>query len=439
MRLVIRYGKDGLDVELPDANVAHVLRLNRLPVISDPMAAVRDAVCAPIDSAPLAELARARRDACIVVSDITRPVPNEVLLPPILDTLEAAGLAPDDILLLVATGLHRANTKAELVEMGLGEALARGIRVENHDARDLDDHVDLGETSLGIPALVDRRYVEADLRILTGLVEPHLMAGYSGGRKAICPGLCAADTIMQWHGPAMLDPPEACAGNLRNNQVHSQALEVARMAGGADMIVNVTLDEERNVTGIYAGDMEAAHLAAMAQAERQTKVVIDKPVDIVVTTNAGYPLDLTFYQGIKGMIGALPIVKESGTIIIAQENAEGIGGLEFTEMMLGMTSPAEYMRRAFAGEVCGIDQWQVQEQEKVLRHCEVFNYSTGIDRETQNRLFVTPIDSVEEGIEKALARHGPEARIAVIPEGPYVLACLRDDIVGSRTVGEMVA
>lgn len=424
MKLRLRYGKEGLEVELPDANVAHVLRLNRLPVIEAPQATLREALAAPLGCAPLAELARGRRDACLVVSDLTRPVPNAVLLPPILDALQSAGLRPAQTLVLVATGLHRENTEAEFEAMGLGEALARGVRVENHVARAPAGHVFLGATSLGIPAWVDRRYVHADLKIITGLVEPHLMAGYSGGRKAICPGLCAVETVLRWHSPQMLEPHEARAGNLTGNRVHQQALEVARLAGGADLTVSVTLDEQRRITGLYAGDLEASHLAATEQARRQTQVTIPQPVDIVVTTGAGYPLDLTFYQGIKGMIGALPIVKPGGTIIIAQENAEGIGSPEFTELMLGLDDPHEHMRRALCQDASCVDQWQLHEQEKVLRCAEVLSYSTGLDPDTQRRLFVEPVESVEAGVARALDRHGPQARIAVIPEGPYVLTQL---------------
>lgn len=426
MHLTLRYGRHGLDVDLPDRNVAHVLRLNPVPPLPDPVAATRAVLRDPLGTPPLVDLARGRRDACLVVSDITRPVPNAVLLPPILDALETAGLGPERILVLVATGLHRGNSRDELVQMGLGDALARGISIVNHDARDAASHRHLGVTSGGIPVWVDQRYLQADLKLLTGLVEPHLMAGFSGGRKAICPGLCGVETVMAWHSPRMLEPPEACAGKLAGNPVHEQALEVARMAGGADLIVNATLDERRQVTGVYAGELEAAHLAAVAQAERQTRVVLDAPVDIVVTTAAGWPLDLTFYQGVKGMVGALPITRPGGTIIIAQENAEGIGGPEYAELMLGITDPHDYMARAFRGEVCSIDQWQLHEQEKVLRRCQVLNFSEGLPRDVQQRLFVTPVDSVEAGVAQALAKHGPDARIAVIPEGPYVLACLRE-------------
>lgn len=449
MNINLRYGRDGLPVELPEANVKHVLRMNELPVIADPRAAAAAALREPIGSAPLAELAQGRRNAVIVVSDLTRPVPNALLLPPVLDCLRESGMAAEDITILVATGLHRGNTEVELAEMLGPEVMASGCRIENHAARDKESQVDLGMTPGGIPVKVDRRYVEADLKILTGLIEPHLMAGYSGGRKAICPGLCAAETIMAWHSPRMLDPEEARAGNLHGNPVHAEALAVADMANGtagpvmqyvtpAVFMVNVVMNERREITGLFAGEMREAHLAGMERAEQQTKVALDGPVDIVITTSAGYPLDLTFYQGVKGLLAALPIVKPGGTIIIAQENAEGIGGPEFTELILGQGDLEDFIEKAFAGHLCSIDQWQLQEMHKVCRHASVFSYSSGVPINVQRELFVEPVASVEQAVADALARHGAEATIAVIPEGPYVLACLRDDLVGRRTVREMV-
>ncbi|MEN6642431.1 MAG: nickel-dependent lactate racemase [Armatimonadia bacterium] len=436
MHLLMRYGKDGLSVDLPDRNVKHVLRLRELPVVERPEAALREALRKPIGCAPLVEVAQGRSDAVIVVSDLTRPVPNKVLLPPILEALEEAGLPAERVLVLVATGLHRANTEAELLEMLGPEVLASGCRIENHVARDAESHAQLGRTARGIPVQVDRRYVEADLKMLTGLIEPHLMAGYSGGRKAICPGLCSVETVMAWHSAEMLDPAEACAGNLRGNPVHEEALAIAEMAGGADFVVNAVLNEGREVVGVFAGEMRQAHVAGMGLAEQQAKVALPEPVDIVITSAAGYPLDLTFYQGIKGMVAALPVVKPGGSVIIVQENAEGIGGPEFAELMLGMDSLEGYLGRLFSGEICLIDQWQLQEMEKVCRRATVYSVSS-LPAETQRKLFVEPAGTVEGAVERALAVHGPEATIAVIPEGPYVLACLEDDMVGRTNVREM--
>ncbi len=418
MITTLRYGRDGLEVELPEGNVAHVLRQRPLPTLDDPMAATRDALAQPIGAAPLAEIARGRRDACIVVSDLTRPVPNAVILPPVLETLADAGLPPERVTILVATGLHRPNTEAELREMLGDEVMASGCAIVNHDARADGEQMDLGRTARGTPALVDRRYVEADLKILTGLVEPHLMAGYSGGRKAICPGIAGRDTIMVFHGPALLEPPAARAGNLVANPVHEEALAVAGLAGGADLIVNVTIDERRAITGVFAGEMRAAHVAAMARCEAQTKVVLDRPADIVVTSGGGYPLDLTLYQSTKGIVAAGPICRDGGTIIIAQQNAEGLGSDDFAALITCGDVHA-CIRDALAGTPIRIDTWQLHVVEKVLRRCRVISISDLPERDA-GRMPFARAETVEEAVAQAL------------------LACLASDSVGRMTVGEML-
>ncbi len=437
MITTLRYGRQGLRVELPNERVSDVLRQRPMPAIEDPTAATREALAEPIGTAPLVEVARGRGDACIVVSDLTRPVPNRAILPPILETLTDAGLPPERVTILIATGLHRPNTDEEIAEMLGDEVLASGCEIVNHRAREADEQAHLGETSRGIPAFIDRRYVEADLKILTGLVEPHLMAGYSGGRKSICPGVAGCDTIMGFHSPRLLEPPQARAGNLVANPVHEEALAIADLAGGADMIVNVTLDEERAITGIFAGEMRAAHAAAMALCERQTKIVIEQPVDVVVTCGGGYPLDLTLYQGTKGIVAAGLICREGGTIIIAQQNAEGLGSDEFA-WLITLDDVHEYIRAALDGADICIDAWQLHAVEKTLRRCTVINVSELPPADARRTPFASA-ESVEEAVEQALKDHGPTARIAVMPEGPYVLGVLASDPVGQMTVAEMLA
>ncbi len=421
MLVNLSYGKTGLQVELPDRNVRHVLEMPKLPPVPDPGAAVVAALADPIGTAPLAELAAGRKDAIIVVSDITRPVPNSVLLPPLLSGLVEVGLAPEEILILIATGLHRPNTDDELAEMLGPQVMSFGCRIENHQARDVDAHVSVGVTSRGTEARVDARYLQADLRILTGLVEPHLMAGYSGGRKSICPGISDADTIMAFHRPELMDSALGVSGNLDDNPVDQEAREVARLAGGADLILNVTLNARRELTGIFAGDLALAHEQATAHALRQCEVQVPAAVDIVITTSAGYPLDLTFYQGIKGLDAAAIIVKPGGTIIIAQENAEGIGGPEYERMLLQADDLHGLVQCALAEDMREIDLWQLQKMELVLRKARVLNYSTGIPQDVQSQLFVIPVNSVEEAVADCLAEHGPDASIAVMPEGAYLL------------------
>ncbi|NLE39813.1 MAG: DUF2088 domain-containing protein, partial [Pirellulaceae bacterium] len=204
MRVRLEYGRDGLMVDLPDANIVKSLGYRPAEPLADPDAAVNRVLAAPTGTAPLAELARGRDNACIVVCDFTRPVPNEVLLRPTLDILESAGIPRDRIKILIATGLHRPSTPDELVEM-LGTSIVEHYSVENHHGQNRDEHVYLGETPRGVPIWIDRRYVEADLKITVGLIEPHFMAGFSGGRKLICPGLAGLDTVRAWHSPRFLE------------------------------------------------------------------------------------------------------------------------------------------------------------------------------------------------------------------------------------------
>ena len=285
--------------------------------------------------------------------------------------------------------------------------------------------------------MIDRRYVEADLRILVSLVEPHLFAGYSGGRKAICPGLAATDTIMGFHSPRIIEDAAAITGNIGTNPADAETWHVARLAGGADFTVNCTLNEQRELTGIFCGHLAEAPFAAMELAEQQCKVILDEPVDITITSNAGYPLDLTFYQAIKAATGGAQITRRGGTIIICQENAEGIGNEEYTELMLSVDDPHEYVKHALATGENHIDQWALHQLEKVLRQRKIYNYSTGIPPEQQLQLFVEPVSSVEAGLEQALTQHGPDATVAVIPEGPYVMPCLASDRVGMMNVPQM--
>lgn len=417
MHILMRYGRQGRVITLPDEQTT-VLRMRPSVPISHPEVALREALKNPLSSKPLATLARGRHNACIVISDITRPVPNRLILPPLLETLETAGIPRDRILILIATGIHRPNEGSELTEL-VGEEIARRYRIENHYSQDLSSHRDLGRTSRGTPVYIDERYCAADLKILTALIEPHLMAGYSGGRKALCPGLAALETMKVMHGPHILEHPQSRAGVLEGNPFHEEAVEIARMAG-VDFILNVAIDEERRLIGIFAGELEEAHRkGCQFVAERVSVPVI--PAEIVVTTSAGYPLDLTFYQAIKGAVGALEAVQPGGSILLLAECAEGVGSIPFTHLVRKTTNLDQFVRDLYDPSKFVIDQWQLEELAKVTRKASVFLFSEGIPPEVQRELFVTPVDSPEEGIATLLRIHGSNARIVAIPEGPYVL------------------
>jgi len=419
MKIALDYGKEGLTVEVPDENLDAVLRLNPAPPVSDPNRAVQAALQNPIGSPPLGELCRGRRSACIVISDITRPVPNAVLLPLLLGCLEGAGIPRERITILVATGTHRPNTPEELVGM-VGPAVAREYRIVNHTARDPETHERIGAGPNGTPFEVDRRFLEADLKITTALIEPHFMAGYSGGRKSVCPGICSLETVKTWHGPHFIGHPCSEAGVLAGNPLHEDAVQAARLAG-TDFILDVALDEERRITGVFAGDLEAAWLEGVRQVERVVQARLEAPVDVVLTTSAGYPLDLTYYQAVKGMVGALPAVKEGGSIVLAARCAEGLGSREFADALLENDDLEAFVSRLYEPGFFVPDQWEVQELAKARRKADVLCFSEGIDAATLARCFVQPVPSVEAGVRQALAQHGPGARLAVIPKGPYVV------------------
>lgn len=419
MRVTLEYGRTGLQVDLPERHVVKCFGYRPLPPIDDGIAAVRRALARP-HGAPLAELARGRTNACIAICDITRPVPNRLILEPLLETLEAAGIARSEILILIATGMHRPSTPAEIIEM-LGPDIARDYQVASHDGRAADAHTCLGTTPRGVPAWIDTRYVSAGLKITTGLIEPHFMAGFSGGRKLICPGLASLETIRAWHSPAFLEHPNARAGCLAGNPVHEENTLIARMAG-CDFIVNVVIDDRRRLVAVVAGDMEAAFEEGVDFARRMTTDKIAEPADIVVTSAAGYPLDSTFYQAIKGMVAAQGVVKPGGTIVLAAAMNEGIGSAEFRQIYDDHPSLTAFMEAILCGRYFKMDQWQLEEFARVHRHAQICVVSDGLDEATLRRLHVDTASTVEEAVAAALRRHGPAATIAVSPKGPYVLA-----------------
>src|ERR1700685_2239772 len=419
MRVTLDYGKTGLEVDIPDANLVGPLGLRPVEPLADPERTLADALENPIGSPPLSVLARGKRSACILVCDITRPVPNAFLLRQILPTLERAGIPRDGILILVATGLHRPNLGKELEEL-VGREVVERYRVENHDGRNLAEHAYLGRSPRGLPVWIDKRYLVADLKIATGLIEPHLMAGYSGGRKLVCPGIAALETVKEWHGPDFLEHPKADCGILDGNPVHEENTRIARMAG-CDFIVNVSLDNQRRVTSLVAGDMERAFWKGVEFVESVCKVPVTEPCDVVVTTSAGYPLDTTFYQAIKGLSGALPIVKEGGTIIIAASLSEGVGSPEFRRLFEENEHIDAFMRRILGKDYFVLDQWQLEKLAHVCRKARPRFVTSGLTPEVLSKLFVDSAASVEEAVGEALVHYGPNARVAVIPKGPYVL------------------
>lgn len=417
----IAFGRDHMRVAIPAGWTTTVLEPAKGAAIADPGIAIAAALATPIASPPLAELARARRDAVVVVSDKTRPVPNCVLLPPILTTLENAGIARERIEILVATGLHRPNLGDELVAL-VGAEIAASYRVRNHVAQALEQHTYLGRSPLGTEIWLDSGYVAADLRIVTGLIEPHLMAGYSGGRKAVVPGLAAVETIRALHGPVMLEG-NIGPGIVAGNTLHDELLDIMRRARPHFML-DVTLDRQRRPTAFFGGDIEAAHAAGIAFLEPHVQVALADEADVVVTSAGGYPLDATFYQAIKGLAGALDIIRPGGTVVLAAELSEGLGGAEFTSLLSSLRSPDEFMERIQTPGFFQIDQWMIQHLCQVLRKAKVIVCTSNAALAQMSQ---TPFGCTTDLPDclRTLARTMPAAQLAVIPQGPYVLATVK--------------
>jgi nickel-dependent lactate racemase len=419
MQITLDYGRTGLNVTLPDDRVIGPLAIRPATPLADPAAAIEHAVAQPIATRPLAEIARGRKNACILVCDVTRPVPNRIILPVLLRTLESSGVARKDILILIATGLHRPNEGDELAEL-VGPEIVANYRIENHHGKVTEEHDFLGTTPNGVPVWLDARYVRADLKITTGLIEPHLMAGYSGGRKVICPGIAGLETVKVWHGPKFLEHPNADCGIVSGNPVHEENTRIALMAG-CDFIVNVCLDGSRRVTWVGAGDMIKAWEEGVRFVEQVVKAPVPAPVDVVVTSCAGYPLDTTWYQAVKGLTGAMPIVKKGGTIVMAASLTEGLGSPEFQQLLADNPDLEKFKKRIMGGDYFIMDQWQLEEMCKVVAHCKVKVVSNGLSPDVLRKCHVEPAPTVETAVAESLREYGPSAKVAVIPKGPYVL------------------
>ncbi|MFL5394087.1 MAG: nickel-dependent lactate racemase [Myxococcales bacterium] len=419
MEIELRYGRGTLRVELPASLEVTLIRKRAMPLLPNPAEAVRGALARPAGASRLAESARGKKSACILVCDITRPVPNALLLQPIIRELLEAGVPASGIVVLVATGLHRPNLGAELEELIGDPWVLRTVRVENHYARNDDDHVDLGFTKAGTPVKLDRRFVQADVKIATGLVEPHFMAGYSGGRKVIAPGVAHRDTITTFHSERFMSHPRADNCVLAGNPLHEEQLAIAAMVGPV-LSMDVVIDEERRLSFVSFGEVVQSHALAVDFVERYARVPVPRRFKTVVTSAAGYPLDKTYYQTVKGMVAPLDILEPGGNLIIASECSEGMGSPEYVEAQRRLIAlgPDGFLREIEKKRFAGIDEWQTQMQLKPMRVGEVQLYCGGtVDRALTG---VTAIDSLERAI-VASAQKFADPHVAVIPEGPYVV------------------
>lgn len=421
MQIKLAYGHEGLTVNLPD--YTNVVETRFTPGLPDESRVICQALRRPIGSAPLAELVRPGDTVVIEHSDITRPTPNDRIMPVLLAELEGAGIAREDITLLNALGTHRPQTEAELRLM-LGDQIVDNYRCLQHDGYDDANLVPLGTTSRGNSVRINRRFLEADVRILTGFIEPHFFAGFSGGPKGVLPALAGAESVQTNHGRQMIAHPNATWGVTVGNPIWEEMREVALMTKPT-FLLNVTLNNRREITSVFGGDMLAAHAAGCEFVRQSAMVGVDAPYDIVITTNSGYPLDQNLYQAVKGMSAANQVAREGGSIVIAAACQDGLPNHgRYAALLAEAGSPQRMLEMIAQPGFSEPDQWQVQIQAMIQLRADVYVYSDGLtDAQIERALFI-PCRNIAKTVAQLQQKYGPAARICVIPDGPQTIAYL---------------
>lgn len=422
METTLAFGKERLPVTIPDRYRCQVLAWKSAAPLTDAAAAIEAALDAPAAGPPLSTLIAGKKSAAISVCDITRPAPNPIVLPPLLKRLEAGGIPRQNITILIATGLHRAATDAEIRHI-VSPEIAANYKILNHDARQRDQHRHLGTTRSGTPVWIDERFIAADLHLSLGFIEPHLMLGFSGGRKLIAPGLAAQETIKELHSSRFMRDPRAREGSIDDNPLHAELLEIARLARH-DFLIDVALSHDRRIAAVFAGEPAGAHRAGVEWVRNSLTQHLDQPADAVITTGGGHPLDMTFYQCIKGITAAENMVRPGGRILMVGACSEGVGSAEFSEMMTRYPSDGAFLR-GIEGVPVTIDQWQLEKLALVTQKNEVLYSVPGLPAQYQSKVWGRAYPEPQEAVDALCAGLSPGSRIAIVPEGPYVLAQVR--------------
>ena len=412
-------GERTVDLQLPES--VAILEMKPLDRLPDPESAVYSALAGPIGSPPLTEIAKGKRNACVVISDFTRPVPNRIILPPLLKTLEESGINRDEITILIATGMHRPNLGDELKYL-VGREIMNTYTIVNHYCRKPEAYRKVDEIE-GAPIEINNRYLDADLKILTGLIEPHFYAGFSGGRKSILPGISSFETMKFMHSYKMIDHPKVTNCILEGNPFHEYGIRVSELAR-PDFILNVVINRKREIAGVFAGHYDKAHLAGCDMVYEHSAVRLDQRFDMVVTSGGGYPLDATFYQISKALVCSMDILTKGGTIVVACECREGIGGPEFRDIMCSVSNSREFSERYSDPKDFVIDQWCAQNLYQVVDHAgSIYVYSPSLSNDELKRMGMIKIEDVQETVNRLLPEH---KQVVVIPDGPYVVGMVKD-------------
>jgi len=404
------YGKKGLGILLKDADVYSPREVNE---IINPDCYIREKILNPDYGKGLDLIVQGKKTVAIAHTDITRATPNHIIVPILIDSLLKAGIEKENIVLVNMTGSHRPQTEEELKVM-LTEDVVRNIRCVQHNSFDYDTMTFAGELD-GYPLFINKDFLAADVKIITGFIEPHFFAGFSGGPKAILPGISDIKSIMRNHNAVRIASNNATWGITQGNPVWENLRDGARIVN-PDFLLNVTLNTEGKITGVFTGEWEKAHRKGYEFLIEHAMIPIKKKYDIVITTNSGYPLDMNLYQCVKGISTAAEIVKDGGTIIIAGECSEGIPkGSNYHKVLMSESSPEKIFNKIVNSDKVIPEQWQVQIQARIQKKVKVYIYSEILTEEEIHEAKLLPCNDIPRLV-KSLG-----GEIAVIPHGPMTL------------------
>ena len=415
MKTTLLYGKDNLSIQLPDN--AFVVEPTNMAGLQDTNREITDALRNPIGTPPLKEMVKSSDTVAIAISDITRPTPNHILVPLLIEELNHVPL--ENFVIINGTGTHRDQTRDEFIQM-LGEWVVDNIRIVNNQCHEKETLVNVGESSFGCDVYLNKDYVEADFKIVTGFIEPHFFAGFSGGPKGIMPGIAGIETIMTFHNARMIGDPLATWGNMVDNPVQDMTREINGMCK-PDFMLNVTLNREKDITAVFAGELYEAHDRGCEFAKEHAMIKCDERFDVVITSNSGYPLDQNLYQAVKGMSAAHKIVKEGGAILVASECSDGLPSHgNYSKIFEMAESPEELLEMINNPEFKMFDQWQVQKQAVIQVWADVYVHSKLTDEQVTGAM-LKPMPNIENTIEELKGKYGEEMTVAVLPLGPLTI------------------
>jgi nickel-dependent lactate racemase len=423
MNIGLAYGKKGLEWNIPDGYHVDVIEPQWVEGLKDQAGAITDALRSPIDSKPLKDLVSRDSKIGIIFSDVTRATPYHIILPALLKELDQVD--PENIILFCATGTHRPAPPDEL-ETILGKEFAGKYRIIQNDTNDKSQFIHAGNTSSGNQIYLNAELAACDLKILTGFIEPHFFMGFSGGGKAVMPGMAYLDTIRYNHSISMLENKNARWGITSGNPLWEDVHEATDMLPGL-FLLNITLNKLREISGVFAGDLRQAHKQGCIFAKETAMVPVDEPYDLVITSNSGYPLDLNIYQSVKGMSAAMQVVKKGGDILIAAECWDGIPeNTDFERMLTAVDNIEDLYDYVVKNEKDFQDTWQIFYEVLIQRWANVSLYTDKLDDETVRKALFSPVQDPEVLIRDILEKHGRDARICVLPEGPLTIPYIKN-------------